>query len=89
MLFTDPSEYKITIKNSKIFYKNLAGDVLFISKIFESEFFYDYNKLENNFIKSLTINNYIKLLEKEKYEMCDEDTNVLDIIKNYKDFITF
>jgi len=46
-------------------------------------------KLENNFIKSLTINNYIKLLEKEKYEMCDEDTNVLDIIKNYKDFITF
>ena len=46
-------------------------------------------KLENNFIKSLTINNYIKLLEKEKYEMCDEDTNVLDIIKKYKDFITF
>ena len=34
LLFTDPSEYKITIKNSKIFYKNLAGDVLFISKIF-------------------------------------------------------
>ena len=46
-------------------------------------------KLENNIIKSLTMNNYIRLLEKEKYETYEEDTNVLDIIKNYKDFITF
>jgi hypothetical protein len=46
-------------------------------------------KLENNLIKSLTMNNYMKLLEKEKYEAYEEDTNVLDIINYYKDFITF
>ena len=46
-------------------------------------------KLENNIIKSLTMNNYIRLLEKEKYEIHEEDTNVLDIINSYKDFITF
>lgn len=46
-------------------------------------------KLENNIIKSLTMNNYTRLLEKEKYETYEEDTNVLDIINSYKDFITF
>lgn len=46
-------------------------------------------KLENNLIKSLTINNYMRLLEKEKYETYEEDTNVLDILNHYKDFITF
>lgn len=46
-------------------------------------------KLENNYIKSLTMNNYIRLLEKENYETYEEDTNVLDITKHYKDFITF
>jgi hypothetical protein len=46
-------------------------------------------KLENNLIKSLTMNNYMKLLEKVKYETYEEDTNVLDIVNNYKDFITF
>lgn len=46
-------------------------------------------KLENNLIKSFTMNNYMKLLEKEKYEIHEEDTNVLDIINRYKDFITF
>ena len=68
LLFTDPSEYKITIKDSKIFYKNLAGDVLFISKIFESDFFYDYNKLENNFISKNEIFNLPFTFEiKENY----------------------
>lgn len=46
-------------------------------------------KIENNLIKSLTMNNYIKFLEKEKYETYEEDTNVLDIVNSYKDFITF
>jgi hypothetical protein len=47
-------------------------------------------KLECNLnIKSLTLNGYIKLLEKEKYEIPEEDTNVLDITKHYKDIITF
>lgn len=46
-------------------------------------------KLENNIIKSLTMNNYVKLLEKVNYEIYEEDTNVLDILNHYKDFITF
>lgn len=46
-------------------------------------------KIENKFIKSLTLNGYMKLLEKEKYETYEEDTNALDIINSYKDFITF
>lgn len=46
-------------------------------------------KLENNIIKSLTMNNYIKQLEKVNYEIYEEDTNALDILNHYKDFITF
>jgi|TARA_B100000767_G_scaffold69195_1_gene65829 hypothetical protein len=46
-------------------------------------------KIENNQIKSLTMNNYVKQLEKEKYEIHEEDTNVLDILNCYKDIITF
>ena len=46
-------------------------------------------KIENNYIKSLTMNSYIKLLEKANYETYEEDTNVLDIVGSYKDFITF
>ena len=52
LLFTDPSTDLVEIKNSKIFYKNLAGDILFILKIFDSSFFYDYTKLENNLISN-------------------------------------
>ena len=42
-------------------------------------------------IKSVTLNNYIKLLEKEKYERCDDDVNldILDITERYRDIITF
>ncbi len=49
----------------------------------------DQRRLKNLNIKSLTLNSYIKLLEKEKYEIPEEDTNVLDITKHYKDIITF
>ena len=52
LLFTDPSRDIVEIKNSKIFYKNLEGDILFILKIFDSTFFYDYNKLENNLVSN-------------------------------------
>ena len=48
LLFTDPSKDIVEIKNSKIFYKNSTGEILFILKIFNSKFFYDYTKLENN-----------------------------------------
>ena len=68
LLFTDPSEDKIIIKDSKIFYKNFEGDVLFISKILNSSFFYDYKKLENNFISKNEIFNLPFTLEiKENY----------------------
>tara|TARA_B100001057_G_scaffold364647_1_gene367567 strand:+ start:22577 stop:24064 length:1488 start_codon:yes stop_codon:yes gene_type:complete len=63
LLITKPSENKIEIKDSKIFYKNAAGDVLFISKIFNSEFFYDFNKLENNLISKNEIFNLPFLLK--------------------------
>ena len=47
-------------------------------------------KIENELnIKSLTLNNYIKLLEKEKCELYEEDTDVFDITRRYKDIITF
>lgn len=57
LLSTNPDKDKIVIKNSKIFYKDLSGDVLFISKIFNSEFFYDFKKLENNLISKNEIFN--------------------------------
>ena len=57
LLFTDPSENNVNIKNSKIFYKDLNDDVLFIAKIFDSKFFYDYNKLENNLVSKNEIFN--------------------------------
>ena len=47
LLFTDPSKDIVEIKNSKIFYKNSSEDILFILKIFDSKFFYDFAKLEN------------------------------------------
>tara|TARA_B110001450_G_scaffold98009_1_gene92973 strand:- start:1942 stop:2166 length:225 start_codon:yes stop_codon:yes gene_type:complete len=47
-------------------------------------------KIDGNLnIKSLTLNNYIKLLEREEYEIYDEEVDILDITKRYKDIITF
>ena len=47
LLETAPNENKIEIKNSNIFYKNEDDEVLFINKIFNSQFYYDSNKLQN------------------------------------------
>ena len=47
LLLTDPNKETITIKNSKIFFKDLTDDTLFMLKINEGKFYYDYNKLEN------------------------------------------
>ncbi len=47
LLVTDPNKENVIIKNSKIFFRDLADDTLFILKINEGKFFYDYNKLEN------------------------------------------
>ena len=46
-LVTDPNKDNVIIKNSKVFFKDLANDTLFILKIKEGKFFYDYNNLEN------------------------------------------
>lgn len=68
LLFTDPNENNIEIKNSKVFYKNLNDDVLFITKIKNSKFFYDYGKLENNLIaKNEIFNLPFKLKIKNNY----------------------
>jgi len=47
LLKTEPSENKIIIKNSNIFFKNNNGDILFINKIKKSEFYYDSYNLVN------------------------------------------
>ena len=47
LLVTDPNKEKVIIKKSKIFFRDLVDDTLFILKIDEGKFFYDYNKLEN------------------------------------------
>tara|TARA_B110000971_G_scaffold209749_1_gene236227 strand:+ start:5869 stop:6225 length:357 start_codon:yes stop_codon:yes gene_type:complete len=47
-------------------------------------------KLEGNLnIKSLTLNSYTKILERERYEKHEEDTDVLDIAESYRDIISF
>jgi len=47
LLKTEPSENKIIIKNSNIFFKNNNNDILFINKIKKSEFYYDSINLVN------------------------------------------
>ena len=49
LLKTEPSENKIIIKNSKIFFKNKNDDILFMNKIKKSEFYYDSYNLVNVF----------------------------------------
>ena len=47
LLKTEPSENKIIIKNSNIFFKDNSDDILFINKIKKSEFYYDSYNLFN------------------------------------------
>tara|TARA_B100000161_G_scaffold204948_1_gene150125 strand:- start:164 stop:1657 length:1494 start_codon:yes stop_codon:yes gene_type:complete len=47
LLKTEPNENKILFKKSNIFFKNQDDDVLFINKIFDSQFYYDSNNLQN------------------------------------------
>ena len=47
LLKTEPSENKIVIKNSNIFFKDENDDILFINKIKKSEFYYDSYNLIN------------------------------------------
>ena len=57
LFLTDPNKENVIIKNSKIFFKDLADDTLFILEIDEGKFFYDYNKLENILISKNEIFN--------------------------------
>ena len=47
LLKTEPSENKIIIKDSNIFFKDNNDDILFINKIKKSEFYYDSYNLVN------------------------------------------
>ena len=53
----------VIIKKSKIFFRDLVDDTLFILKIDEGKFFYDYNKLENILIAKNKIFNLSFSLE--------------------------
>ena len=47
LLINDFSKFTLAIKNSNIFYKNNEKDVLFINKINQLKYFYDFKNLEN------------------------------------------
>jgi hypothetical protein len=49
LLINDFSKFTLTIKNSNIFYKNNENEVLFINKINQLKYFYDFKNLENIF----------------------------------------
>lgn len=56
-LRTEPNENKIQIRNSNIFFKNKNDEVLFINKINNSSFYYDFNNLKNTLISKNEIFN--------------------------------
>ena len=43
-----PSDHRVLIKNSNIFFKNFDDEILFLIKIFNTKFFFDINNFENN-----------------------------------------
>jgi len=47
LLNTEANENKIIIKNSNIFFNSEEDEVLFINRIYHSQFYYDPNKLAN------------------------------------------
>ena len=47
LLINDFSKFTLIIKNSNIFFKNKEKDVLFINKINQLKYFYDFKNLEN------------------------------------------
>ena len=47
LLTTKPNEDRFIVKKSNIFYKNFSDEILFLSKIDNFKFFYDYKNLDN------------------------------------------
>ena len=58
LLKTEPNENKILFKNSKIFFKNENDELLFINKIYDADFYYDQNKLENVLVSKNKVFNF-------------------------------
>tara|TARA_X000000368_G_scaffold415474_1_gene407294 strand:- start:1008 stop:2309 length:1302 start_codon:yes stop_codon:yes gene_type:complete len=48
LLFVSPTEYKLTIKKSNLFFKDNEDEVLFLNKINECNVIYDHQKLHNS-----------------------------------------
>ena len=62
LLNISPSKDELKIKNSSLFYKDQDDNILFIKKIIDSKFYYDFNNLENvGILKSEVFNIPIKL----------------------------
>ena len=62
LLNIPPSKDELKIKNSSLFYKDQNDNILFIKKIIDSKFYYDFNNLENiGIFKSEIFNVPIKL----------------------------
>jgi hypothetical protein len=57
VLNANDSENKVIIKNSNLFYTNLSGDVIFLSKIEDINFYYDPKRLENRLSSNYKIFN--------------------------------
>ena len=47
LLFVEPNEHNLFIKKSNIFFKDKNEEVLFLGKINDSKFFYDFTNFEN------------------------------------------
>ena len=69
LLNTEPNENKIIINDSNIFFRDLNDEVLFINKIYKSEFFWDPNNLQNVLISKNEIFNlpYKLIIKNDRY----------------------
>lgn len=69
LLKTEPNENQILIKNSNLFFKDNEDELLFITKITNSKFYYDSNKLQNVFSSKSKIFNipYRLKIENDKF----------------------
>ena len=69
LLKTEPNEHKILINNSNIFFKSKNDEILFINKVYNSKFFFDFNNLKNSLSSKNEIFNipFKILIENDKF----------------------
>ena len=92
LLKTEPSENKIIIKNSNIFFKNNNDETLFINKIKKSEFFYDSKNLLNVFSSQNEVFNlpYKFIIKNDKFnKIVTSEFNSKKIRLNIDNTITY